>query len=194
MRTLTDTDRPVFTDYGIIELTWQESATQLAHGRVPLKQINKELQNIDAVVGLAIAIATGARSDAPPFERAAAKEPGALKVHYGSPLFVELDVTQLIQSVSALAFLIFALKRVWGFDLEMKAHREEMRCRFLEAQERADALQAKIEETKDGLLGERTAPFDLAEHELDWGKDSAHAPDKIKAVWKGRRARLRVED
>ena len=100
----------------------------------------------------------------------------------------------IIQHVGAIAFLIFALKRVWGLDLEIMAHREEMRGRFLEAQQRADALQARIEETKDGLLGERTAPFDLAEHELDWGKDSARAPDKIRAEWRGRRARLRVKD
>jgi hypothetical protein len=192
LRTLTS--KPVFTEYGILELTWQESATQAGAGGVPLREVIHELQNINTIVGLATAISLDARLGESPFERAAGRGATTLKVRYGSPLFIELDVTQIVQGVGALAFLIFALKRIWGLDLEIMAHREEMRGRYLEAKERAEALQARIEETKDGLLGERTAPYDLAEHELDWGEGSARAPDGIKPVWKGSHAKLRVDD
>jgi hypothetical protein len=67
---------------------------------------------------------------------------GVKKLHYGSPFQLELLLPLL--TPAGLAGLLFAAKRLYGIDLEFKAHREERRIEYLEAKARAEALSKEI--------------------------------------------------
>gem|GEM_PF-4759009 len=64
------------------------------------------------------------------------------RLSYASPLEVSLVVGQIVLgSVSALSALIYAVKRLYGLDLELKTHREERRAEFTAAQHLASLVQ-----------------------------------------------------
>ena len=57
----------------------------------------------------------------------------------GSPFDIALTLPAAIATATpAVTALIYAAKRLWGFDLELRTHREEMRAKYLEAKRRAD--------------------------------------------------------
>jgi hypothetical protein len=64
-----------------------------------------------------------------------------LRLSYESPLEIALIVAPTIAaSVSALATLIYGLKRLYGVDLEFRTYREERRAEYLAAKDLATRL------------------------------------------------------
>jgi hypothetical protein len=71
---------------------------------------------------------------------------------YASPLEITWGVSQaVLGSVSAFSALIYGIKRIYGLDLELKAHREEQRAKFEKAKEEATRIEpmSRAEEDKD---------------------------------------------
>jgi hypothetical protein len=62
----------------------------------------------------------------------------------------------ICEYATAVAVLIFALKRLSAIDLELRAHRERQRARFYEAREKA--REAAIVEHSDWRLGCPASP------------------------------------
>jgi hypothetical protein len=62
-----------------------------------------------------------------------------------------------LEYATAIALLLLVLKRLWGFDLELRAHRERQRARFHEARGKARA--AAKDERSDWRLGCRASPL-----------------------------------
>lgn len=185
----------IATSFAVLDLEWEESAALKQVG-VQTSYIGDELNNAGYIVGGTTAIATGLKPDDDFFNRAHPLEPRVLKVAFGSPLFVSLEIgREVAASIGALSFLIYGLKRAWGVDLELKAHREEMRERFFEAKRRASDAQSRMD-TAQALM-------DQAKHEEEavkiseqqgWGQDATFAPDGMRKRWDARRATLRVDD
>jgi len=74
------------------------------------------------------------------------------RVRYASPLEVALVVpAAILVTKSALALLLFGVKRVYGYDLELRAHREEQRAAFYDAR-------ALAEEAERAWIAERELP------------------------------------
>jgi hypothetical protein len=69
------------------------------------------------------------------------------RFHYGSPLEFVAPLTMAMSAVSGFAALIYALKRVWGLDLELRTHRERLRREFTEAQALAREAEKRFSET-----------------------------------------------
>lgn len=64
-----------------------------------------------------------------------------LRLSYESPLEIALVVAPSVAaSVSALATLIYAIKRLYGVDLEFRTYREERRAEYLAAKDLARRL------------------------------------------------------
>jgi hypothetical protein len=72
------------------------------------------------------------------------------RVRYESPLELALFVPPVvIATTSALAALIFSLKRMYAIDLEFRTHREEHRAAFLEAKKRSEEAERALREGND---------------------------------------------
>jgi hypothetical protein len=65
---------------------------------------------------------------------------------YGSPLELVAPLITAMSSISGLAVVIYALKRIWGLDLELRTHRERLRAQFAEAQRIAREAEARLSE------------------------------------------------
>jgi len=189
------------TSNGILEVEWSESTGQKLVG-VELGHISRELDSLATVVGLSSAIASSFKPDASPYERVQTFNPQVHRVHFGSPLMVEIALLPTVtESVAALAFLIYACKRAWGIDLEFKTHREDMRRRFIEAKRKADAAQERVDtawkEASPSQKGEGTArdrALKEVERDLDWGADATLIADTRQAPWGKGRGSVRIED
>ncbi len=69
------------------------------------------------------------------------------EIRYASPLALVLEIPPAVmESVTALAALMYIIKRVFAADLEIRTAREEQRARYLEARARA---QRALEEDSD---------------------------------------------
>jgi len=190
-----ETEARTSTAHGTLKVTWNESSVQDLIGGVHLEHISEELMRIGHITALASAIALEVKPDASAFERIRTLDPKVRRVHFGSPFIVELEIArEIAESMAALTFLIYAFKRAWGIDLELKAHREDMRRLFIEAKKKADTAQERIEQGKEGVMTQREAPHDLAEHELNWGKDAARMAEGFKKYWDGDSATLQIDD
>jgi hypothetical protein len=140
------TDTRVSTGLATLEIAWAESPAQESMGVQP-DHIANELINIGELLGLATAEASDYQSGADPVERAASFGVTVRMVHFGSPLIAELSVFRdVTKDAGALALLIYGLKRAWGIDLELRAHRADMRRRFIEAEHLADVAERMVEE------------------------------------------------
>lgn len=69
------------------------------------------------------------------------------RLHYASPLEISLTVGTV--SLPGVAALLILGKYLYGYDLELRAHREERRERFLRAKARADELEKHLRDTQD---------------------------------------------
>lgn len=113
-----------------------------------VKTVTTELEMVSELLTIAVYLATespseSARPDnADVLDRYLVRYAGDTVVaglHYASPLEFSLAVSQFVLgSVSALSALIYGIKRIYGLDLEMKAHREEQRAKFEKAKEEAN--------------------------------------------------------
>ena len=83
---------------------------------------------------------------APPLRRALASlssNIGVRRMRYNSPAEIALIVPAvIIGSKAALALLTFGLKRIYGLDLELRVHREELRAAFFDARTKAEQAEA----------------------------------------------------
>ena len=61
-------------------------------------------------------------------------------LHYGSPFLLDISLSQVISPVG-LGFLFLGAKRLFGADLEFRAHREQRRVEYLEARRHREALE-----------------------------------------------------
>lgn len=119
-------------------------------------------------------------------------DPVVLQVHYGSPLTEVLEVSaQLLGSVGGLSLLFYGLKRFWGFDLELKTHREKQRQRFYEA--KAQAAKAQLRAATSARLSTRQRKQALMriDEEMGWERGTAARIEERRsqtAGWDGRSA------
>jgi hypothetical protein len=78
------------------------------------------------------------------------------RLSYESPLEIGLIVSHgVLDSVAALAALIYGIKRLYGLDLELKTHREDRRAEFLEAEQRVQYLEAGTKDPEGWPRGTR---------------------------------------
>jgi hypothetical protein len=183
----------IFTVTSTLELEWDESRLQKMAGDVRLAHVSRELTNTSMVVSLASAIALEYEPEAEAQDRVWAFDPSVSKVHFGSPLMVELgEIPEIAGSLAGLSFLIYALKQVWSLDLELRTHRKEARERFLEASQRVVALEERLAQESPALHPDSV--LEESEKRLAWGKHSAHLPRNLKQLWKGRRAVFRIDE
>ncbi len=185
------------TSNATLEIRWEESSSQGIIG-VQLGHITDELQNLGLIVNLSLAIALELKPTSSAYERALTLDTKVRRVHFGSPLLVDLQLArEVIESAAAITFLIFALKRAWGIDLELKAHREEMRYRFIEAKQKADQAQDRVDQAYADLKVDRSVTatvYDQLNEELGWGADAASASQITRKFWTGARATLHLDD
>ena len=150
--------------------------------------VARQVERMGWLVGLAGAIATNHLVDAPPDRRAKKWEPELVRAHYGSPLEGILAISaELGGHLAAMAFLIYGVKRLWGIDLELKTHREELRKRYFEASEKAELARWKAEKAiGQGRRGEvalsRRARRELGrlDREQGWGKGASADVERMK--------------
>jgi hypothetical protein len=91
----------------------------------PLEELTKDIERLASRVGIA-------------------------RLRYESPLEIALIIPPAVYaSKVALPALIFAVKRMYGIDLELRTHREEQRAAFLIAKRRADAMQRALSEGRE---------------------------------------------
>lgn len=74
------------------------------------------------------------------------------RLHYGSPLYIDLILHGTAVLSLSLATLIFGFKRVAGLPLEIKVHRQELKNQLAEA--RLEAARLELEEKE--LVRERS--------------------------------------
>jgi hypothetical protein len=198
---------------GVLELRWLESAALRRVG-VDVAYVVLELQVVDQAVAISSMIALEQQGDV---YDAARRFPTAIRgLAFGSPLTLSVDVPRAIVEFSpALGFLIYALKRAAGFDLELRTRREEMRANFLEAQARSLEAEKRYEllkaeffkedristhlppETIDPLIVETDGGpdrFSEMDKDLGWPKGSTLATGGSKKYWEGDQAVLRIDD
>jgi len=70
-----------------------------------------------------------------------------LALHYGSPLSLQAYLTL---GPAGLALLLYGVKRLFGYDLELMTHREKRRAEYLEARQLVKELE-HAEETEQAL-------------------------------------------
>jgi hypothetical protein len=185
----------ISTGFSTLEVCWTESAA-LQHVGVEIDHIAGELRNLASVVGLAAAIAENLSPTLNPYGRGRLLPPKVSRVHFGSPLITSVELgREIAASVGAIAFLIYGLKRIWGLDLELKTHREEMRARFVEAKRRAGDAQSRID-TAEALataekLKEEIARIDNAQ---GWGDQASISADGVTRMWDGNQATWQIDD
>jgi hypothetical protein len=179
MQTATQTS----TSHAILEVEWDQS-TDTKFAGMDLERMMSHLERLDGIMEVANTIAKGFFLDSPASERARAGafSPSLRRLRFESPLVIELGVIrEIAEGVGALAFLVFALKRTWGIDLELKAHREAMRLRFVEAKQKADAAEATVEAVQKEAISGHPFRYDEAlvdatykaiDYDLDWGKEA----------------------
>lgn len=137
-------------------------------------------------------IAAGARPIEPFYERSHLLDPRVKKIQFGSPFLISLQVgREITDDVGALAFLAYALKRAWGFDLELRIYREEMQERLLLAKERAAETRRHVDEARrsayvDDLQEEKQV---IAESR-GWGAGAITSTEEIQGHFEGRQAVL----
>jgi hypothetical protein len=191
------TETPVATNHGTLQVQWNESSVQQLVG-IQAEQIADEIRNLALFVSISAAIAKNFKPDADNvFERTRPFDPTVRRVQFGSPLFIELDLArEITEGTASLAFLAYALKRAWGFDLEIKTHREEMRKRFLDAKRRADRAEKMIERSERGKGDTRFARSyseRVAQGEK-WGQGAIDLPISVRRLWDSGHAEIRIDD
>lgn len=187
------TAQVVETDSCMLEVELVESAALELVG-VPISFIADEIRHLGLLLGGAIAIAEEFKPRADFYERARSLDPKALKVHFGSPLQITVELGKVAGSIGSLAFLIYSLKRAWGLDLELRAHREEMRERFYVAQLRANDARSRMDAAL--TLGDYDTIGTQSEKisaDQGWGPGATIAPGG-RQRFRGKGAVLRVED
>lgn len=106
-------------------------------------------------------------------------EPTLISVDYGSPLVFLLGLPrEIVEDAAAMSLLVFGLKQLWGVDLELRTHREDLRARLYEAQRRADHAKHRARAVRNSQEGEsdlrQTFAKEMKREEVEeWGKSIA---------------------
>jgi hypothetical protein len=108
--------------------------------RVGANEVGNQLKIVGWLSGAVVAVSSFRPLDrTPPVRRARRSEPDLVLAHYGSPLLVVINLpADLLTDVAALSLLGYGLKRFWGFDLELKTHRETLWTRYHQAKQEAE--------------------------------------------------------
>jgi hypothetical protein len=100
------------------------------------------------------------------------------KLAFGSPLAIVLHLPEAVAaSPVAIGFLLYTIKRLYGYPLELRTYHEEQRARLLRAQEICNVLESRSKPT-------RTSPDDPAKAlaELAPGAADALRPGTFQEV------------
>jgi len=106
------------------------------------------------------------------FARAAQEQPieansRIVSLHFGSPFLVQIAIS--LGSVPALALLLHGAKRLYGYDLELKNYRENLKIEYLEAVAYREMLEEEPPPILDTALGARQSPSSYGRWTLKGG-------------------------
>lgn len=183
------TGTEVITGHAILQMEWADKRSPFSMG---LDEMLIELEKLSTISRLSEAIARGVKPDQSSWDRIITLDVDCRRLRYESPVVVDLAFGPAVAaSVPALSYLIYMVKRFWGLDLELKAHRQEMRLRFLEAKEQADLAESRL--AAYGLAVPEDVPDEINE-DLGWGRGATQVRKLSKNPLQGKRATLSLDD
>jgi hypothetical protein len=108
------------------------------------------------------------------------------RIEFGSPLSIAVALPELIATATTgLAVFLYMFKRVFGFDLEVRAHRERMRQDMLEAQAQSARLETEIQalraQPRDAAirLDDSSSPWHREQRRLQAIDAASRTPPKL---------------
>lgn len=90
-----------------------------------------------------------------------------VRLHFGSPFLVQISIS--LGGVPALALLLYGAKRLYGYDLELKNYRENLKIEYLEAAAYRETLENEPPPIVDTALGARQSPSSYGRWTLKGG-------------------------
>lgn len=76
---------------------------------------------------------------------ATAEQLALRRLSFASPLELELYVPAVLLAPAALGFVLYAIKRIWAYPIELRVYQEKQRARLLAAQQERERLEATRE-------------------------------------------------
>jgi len=67
------------------------------------------------------------------------------RLSFASPLEIELYVPAVLLVPAALGFVLYAIKRIWAYPIELKIYEEKQRARLIAAQRERERLETAKE-------------------------------------------------
>jgi hypothetical protein len=193
---------------GLLELSWIDKAgSQLADADIT--QINHVLDHVALIAGLGSAMAIGLEKPEEVTERIRMFPTKVRRLRFESPLFLSVEVPRaVVESALTVGFLMYALKRAWGFDLELRTHRSDLQRRFVEAQERVLLAERRYKQLQtdrprrrrlifgrnDAEIAEIAKEFEEMDQDLQWPKGTSQAAEHYDPDWEGDEAVLHLEE
>lgn len=170
--------------------------------RVVTHDVAHALTTAGWLVGLARGTALREGRDTAPTREADALAPELVKVQYGSPLVLLMQLPEEVcRDVIALSVVVYGVKRLWGIPLEVRTHLEEQRARLFEAQERALLAEQKLLEARVNARAPLAKPPDrklaAIDRDLLWDKGTMRGIEgrlPRNSKWKGDQATWLVDD
>jgi hypothetical protein len=145
---MSTTELQAATRSSTLEIEVEADLRLMHERRVRPSDLERPLRQVGSLCGMAISNSFNTAEVVPREDRLEA-EPQLLRVEFGSPLSILVDIpTTILRDVVAMSLILYGAKRLWGIPLEFRAHHQDLLERLYRAEARASAARQRREEAR----------------------------------------------